>query len=66
MAEQELDRLIRKLHAALIALTDARAKSSADVGSDSLSNAVNDAYRTYEAADNAIRDYVFRLVGHRH
>lgn len=66
MAEQELDRLIRKMNAALIALSEARSKSVAGDGSDSLNNAVNDAYRTYEAADNAIRDYVFRLVGHRH
>ena len=66
MAEQELDRLIRKLYTALTALSEARTKAIADDASDSQSNAVNDAYRTYEAADNAIRDYVFRLVGHRH
>jgi hypothetical protein len=66
MAEQELDRLMRKMNTALTALSEARTKAVADNASDSLSNAVNDAYRTYEAADNAIRDYVFRLVGHRH
>lgn len=66
MAEQEVDRLIRKMNTALTALSEARTKPVTDKTSDSLSNAVNDAYRTYEAADNAIRDYVFRLVGHRH
>ena len=66
MAEQELDRLMRKMTTALTALSEARTKAVADTMNDSLSNAVNDAYRTYEAADNAIRDYVFRLVGYRH
>jgi hypothetical protein len=66
MAEQELDRLIRKMNTALTALSEAKAKSGADNPSAPASSAVNDAYRSYEAADNAIRDYVFRLVGHRH
>lgn len=66
MAEQELDRLIRRMYTALTALSEARSNAVADDASDSRTNAVNDAYRTYEAADNAIRDYVFRLVGHRH
>ena len=66
MAEEELDRLIRKMSLALTALSEARTRSSADTANDSLTNAVNEAYRAYETADNAIRDYVFRLVGHRH
>jgi hypothetical protein len=66
MAEPELDKLMRKMNAALTALSEAKTKSLADDASASLSNAVNDAYRAYEAADNAIRDYVFRIVGHRH
>jgi hypothetical protein len=66
MAEEELDRLIRKMNTALTSLRDARAKPGADNATGSMSTAVNEAYRTYEVADNAIRDYVFRLVGHRH
>ena len=69
MAEQEFDRLMRKMNTALTALGEARTQLEAPVADnagESLSKAVNDAYRTYEAADNAIRDYVFRLVGHRH
>ncbi len=66
MAEDELDRLMRKMSTALTALRDAKSKPVADNASDSPGKALNDAYRTYEAADNAIRDYVFRLVGHRH
>jgi hypothetical protein len=65
MAEQELDRLIRRMYTALTALTEAK-KAATDDASDPPGNAMNDAYRNYEAADNAIRDYVFRLVGHRH
>ena len=57
---------MRKMSDALISLSEATAKEVADGSSDPLSNAVKDAYRIYEAADNAIRDYVFRLVGHRH
>jgi hypothetical protein len=66
MAEPELDRLMRKMNSALTALGEAKTKPVGDHASDSHSSAVNDAYRSYEAADNAIRDYVFRLVGHRH
>jgi hypothetical protein len=69
VAEQEFDRLMRKMNAALTKLSEAGTQLEAPVvdnAGDSLSKAVNDAYRTYEAADNAIRDYVFRLVGHRH
>ena len=66
MAEQELDRLVRKMTTALTALSEAKAKAVAESADASNSSAVNDAYRSYEVADNAIRDYVFRLVGHRH
>jgi hypothetical protein len=66
MAEPELDHLMRKMSTALTALSEAKAKSVADSANAQTSNAVNDAYRSYETADNAIRDYVFRLVGHRH
>ena len=66
MAEQELDRLIRKLTTALTGLSEAKTRSIADTASASLGHAVDDAYRSYEAADDAIRDYVFRIVGHRH
>ncbi len=66
MAEEELDRLVRKMSTALTALSEAKTSTVAGGASDSHSSAVNDAYRSYEAADNAIRDYVFRLVGHRH
>jgi hypothetical protein len=57
------------MNAALTKLSEARTQLEAPVADnagDSLRNTMNDAYRTYEAADNAIRDYVFRLVGHRH
>jgi hypothetical protein len=66
MAEQELDRLIRKLTTALTGLSEAKTRSIGDTASASHGDAVDAAYRSYEAADDAIRDYVFRIVGHRH
>ncbi len=66
MAEEELERLIRKMNLALTSLSDARLKPAADDANEAMRTAVSDAYRAYEVADNAIRDYVFRLVGHRH